>query len=155
MQQEDAMTTTDLWTLNSLVTLRATAAATGGTMGAFEQWLTPAGNVPLHVHTREDEAFYVVAGRLTFYLGDERRVLGPGDFAFAPRDIPHQFTVDSDEARMFVVVTPGGFESFFAEVGTPASSRTLPSPEPPDMEKVGRAAAGYGVELLGPPLGLD
>lgn len=145
------VTDKDLWTLNSLVTILATAADTKGSLGAVVQHLTPAGNVPLHQHSREDEAFYILEGRLTFDVGDSSRTVGPGDFLFAPRGIPHRFTVDSDEARMVVLMTPGGFENFFADTGRPADSPTLPTPEPPDLGQLGAAAARYGVDLLGPP----
>lgn len=145
-------TNKDIWSLNTLTTLLATAETTDGAMGAWVQRITPAGNVPLHVHSREDEAFYILEGSLTFYMGEERRPVGPGDFVFAPRGIPHQFTVDSDEVQMLVVVTPGGFESFFEELGTPAGERSLPPVEAPDMEKLAQMASRYGLELLGPPL---
>lgn len=144
-----------LWTLNTLTRLLAGAEATGGAMGAWDWRGTSAGNPPLHVHRREDEAFYVLEGRVSFEVGGERLAASAGDFVFAPRDLPHRFAVDSEEARMLVLVVPGGFERFFAEVGRPASSSTLPPLERPDPEAVARAAGPYGVEILGPPLGAE
>jgi uncharacterized cupin superfamily protein len=41
---------------------------------------------PLHVHTREDETFYVIEGRITAIVGDRRRDLGPGESVWLPRD---------------------------------------------------------------------
>lgn len=55
---------------------------------------------------------------------------------------------------MLVLVVPGGFERFFAEVGRPAASLTLPPLEEPNPEALARAAA-YGVEILGPPIGAE
>lgn len=141
-----------LWSLNTLTRLLAGHAATGGSLGAFEQRLTAAGNPPLHVHGAEDEAFYVLEGRVTFEVGERRLEASPGDFVFAPRRVPHRFAVDSPEARLLVMVVPGGFERFFAEVGRPAETVELPTPSAPDPEALARAAGLHGVEILGPPI---
>jgi quercetin dioxygenase-like cupin family protein len=72
----------------------------------------------LHVHHREDEQFLVVSGRARFIVADERMDAGPGDLVFLPRDHPHAYLIISDTARLVGMVTPGGFEAFFSEVGT-------------------------------------
>lgn len=87
-----------LWTLNTLTRLVATASSTGGALGVWEQRVTPAGNSPLHVHQREDEAFYILEGRVTFEIGGERLQASAGDFVFAPRQSPHRFAVDWEGA---------------------------------------------------------
>ena len=53
---------------------------------------------PLHVHRRDDETFYVLEGELTLFVPGEQIVLGPGQAALAPRDVPHAYRVESDEA---------------------------------------------------------
>jgi hypothetical protein len=60
--------------------------------------------------------------------------------------------VDSETARFLVLTRPPP-EHFIRAAAEPAQSRTLPPASPPDMEKVGAAAAKYGVEILGPPPG--
>jgi mannose-6-phosphate isomerase-like protein (cupin superfamily) len=40
---------------------------------------------PLHVHTTQEDTFYVLDGVLTVQLGDDIVELGPGDFGTAPR----------------------------------------------------------------------
>jgi hypothetical protein len=67
--------------------------------------------------------------------------------------VPHTFAVTSDEARFLLVVEPAGFESFLLELSEPAQSATLPpgSVVPPAPEAMVAAAAGYGLEILGPP----
>jgi quercetin dioxygenase-like cupin family protein len=68
---------------------------------------------PLHHHAF-DEAFCVLAGQLTFQVGDELGTAGPGALAFAPRGVPHTLANLSDaEARYLLVCTPGGFERYF------------------------------------------
>src|SRR5581483_2919275 len=51
---------------------------------------------PLHVHSREDEAFYVVSGVLTAQFGDERLELQAGEVAWLARHVPHAFANFSD-----------------------------------------------------------
>jgi quercetin dioxygenase-like cupin family protein len=69
---------------------------------------------PLHHHDF-DEAFYVLAGELTFQLGEERRRAGPGALAFAPRGSVHTLANHGEtDARYLLVITPGGFERYFA-----------------------------------------
>ena len=72
---------------------------------------------------------------------------------YGPRDVPHTFTVSSDEARFLLVVEPAGFERFLRELSEPAQAPTLPpaTVEPPRSEAMMAAAATYGLEILGPP----
>jgi quercetin dioxygenase-like cupin family protein len=72
---------------------------------------------PLHRHTREDEYSYVLEGRVGALLGDEVLVGGPGDLIFKPRDQWHTFWNAGDEpARILEIISPAGFERFFAEL---------------------------------------
>ncbi len=141
-----------LWTLNTRTTVLATADSTGGALSAWEQRLTAAGNTPLHVHGKEDEYFYVLEGGVVFEVGEERHLVGPGGFVFAPRGVPHRFSVESEEARILVMVTPAGFEGFFSQVGRAAEGDGLPQPQEPDPAILAKAAASFGVEILGPPV---
>src|SRR5690606_6122352 len=69
---------------------------------------------PLHVHTREDEWFYILKGELTFEVGGKRIVAGAGTSVFAPREIPHAFRNFTNEVvEALAVVTPSNFEGFF------------------------------------------
>jgi mannose-6-phosphate isomerase-like protein (cupin superfamily) len=113
----------------------------------------PAGDQPpLHVHHDSDEGFYVLEGEVTVWAGDEQRVLGPGEFAFGPKGVPHTYRVTSAApARMIVTSSNGAFASFVQAYGEPAPRRELPPREAPDAERLGRLAAEHGIELLGPP----
>jgi quercetin dioxygenase-like cupin family protein len=70
---------------------------------------------PPHVHQLEDEMFIVEAGRVEFLLSDETVVAGKGDMVWAPAGHAHTFRLLSDDARMAIFMTPGGFEGFFEE----------------------------------------
>jgi len=62
----------------------------------------------LHVHHRDDEAWYVLEGRLRFQLGDEMREAGPGEAVFAPKGTPHAYgnARRGERVRYLLVTTP-------------------------------------------------
>jgi quercetin dioxygenase-like cupin family protein len=151
---DPATTSTDrlIWTFNMLMDVKATADETDGALTVIDSWVTPAANPPMHVHHTEDEAFFVLEGEVEFFLdGHEARVAGPGEFVFGPRGVPHRFEVRTPEARMLVLGTPGGAERFFRAMGEPATTRSLPVPQAPDVERVVAVAAAHEIEIL-PPL---
>lgn len=139
------------WWFASLAEVKATAAQTAGQLSIVEITEPPDAAAPLHVHYREDEAFYVLAGSITVEVGGTSLPLKPGDFAFAPRGIPHRYDVGSDGCRMLFILTPGGFEEIVRGMGVPAGARTLPPPvqEEPDWERVAAVAQAHGCALLG------
>jgi mannose-6-phosphate isomerase-like protein (cupin superfamily) len=143
-----------LWHLDNLMTFKARAADTGGRLALWEQLLPLGSSPPLHVHHREDEAWYVLEGSLTFQVGDRILPAAAGTFLWAPRDLPHTFRVDSPTARLLGIGIPAGFEKFFLATGRPAAAPTIPPPPdgPPDMAALLSAAAEHGSEILGPPL---
>jgi quercetin dioxygenase-like cupin family protein len=72
---------------------------------------------PLHRHSREDEYSYVVEGQVGALLGDEVVIGGPGDLIFKPRNQWHTFWNAGDQpARLLEIISPAGFERFFAEL---------------------------------------
>jgi quercetin dioxygenase-like cupin family protein len=72
---------------------------------------------PLHRHTREDEYSYVIEGRVGALVGDEVVIGGPGDLIFKPRNQWHTFwNAGNDPARLLEIISPAGFERFFAEL---------------------------------------
>lgn len=129
----------------------ATGEQTGGAYCLAESVVPPGGGPPPHVHTREDEAFYVLEGEITFTV-DGRTIVGTaGTFLQAPRGTPHAFKNNSAApARMLVQCSPAGFEKFMAEFATELPSPDSP-PVPPshaEIEKLLRVAPNYGIEML-------
>ena len=93
----------------------------------------------------------MIEGELEVIVGDTRVRLGPGDFAFGPRSIPHGFRVVSAvPARFLMITVGGGFADFIAEMSTPIAPGTTPEPAEPDMEKLAATARKYGMEVFGP-----
>jgi quercetin dioxygenase-like cupin family protein len=63
----------------------------------FEETL-PAGTTSLlHLHRDSDEVAWVLAGEMTFKIGDEVTVGGPGTCAFMPRNLPHAWKNSGSE----------------------------------------------------------
>ena len=72
---------------------------------------------PLHRHIREDEYTWVIAGRVGALLGDDVVIGEPGDLIFKPRNQWHTFWNAGDApARILEIISPAGFEDFFAEL---------------------------------------
>jgi mannose-6-phosphate isomerase-like protein (cupin superfamily) len=120
--------------------VKAGGAQTGGAF-TFIEWSAPAGfGPPLHVHGREDEAFYIIDGQISVECGAKRFTAGPGDFTFLPRGIPHTFLVTRGPVRGLQITAPAGFEEFIAEAGRPAQRPGLPEPAEPDIARLRVAA---------------
>jgi mannose-6-phosphate isomerase-like protein (cupin superfamily) len=142
-----------VWFLGSLMTIKATGDDTAGAFTLIEQ-LAPAGfGPPLHVHHREDEAFYVLEGALRVVCGDRSFDAGPNSFVLLPRGIPHAFAVGDEGARLLQITSPAGFEDFARQAGEPAASRTLPTPSAPDIPRLVALAERHGAPIVGPPIG--
>jgi transcriptional regulator with XRE-family HTH domain len=66
------------------------------------------------------EWIYVLSGRMRLVLGDQDRVLGPGDVAAFDTTVPHWFGSTGDE--------PAEILSIFGRPGEPLTVRTTPPP---------------------------
>jgi len=73
------------WFAGMLQTVKIGSADTGGRYGLIEFLVPPGLGSPWHVHTDEDEWFYVLDGNLTVYVGDTRVDLAPGGALSARR----------------------------------------------------------------------
>jgi quercetin dioxygenase-like cupin family protein len=132
--------------------MKVTGDDTAGRFALVEALAFQSTEPPLHIHHREDEAWYVLDGQMTFYVGDLVLQASSGSFVYAPSGIPHTFTVDVEPTRVLVFASPAGFEHFALELGEPATSDvpppTLSVPPPDVLEPV---ATRYGIEVVGPP----
>jgi quercetin dioxygenase-like cupin family protein len=144
--------TQPLWFINHLAHILVDGDASGGALALLDERGRRGDMPPLHVHRRDDETFYVLDGEVTLFVAGEQIVLGPGQAAFAPRDVPHAYRVESEQARWLVITAPAGFDAFVREVSEPAPAEELPPAERPfDPAVLGQAAAKVGIEILGAP----
>ena len=140
------------WWMGALAEIKATAADTGGLLTLIEVTCGPGYATPLHVHHREDEAFWILDGEATFVVGETTLTARAGDYAFGPRDVPHQFSVGDQGCRLLFILTPGGFEDLVRATSEPAGNRELPpAGAPPDFDWMRTTVARYGCELLASP----
>ena len=120
----------------------------------FEAIVPEGGGPPPHVHSREDETFYIVSGSLEILLGDKTHLAKTGDFVYIPRGTVHRFkNVGSGPAVQLVTFSPAGIEKFFQEV-FPAVKDRKAAPPPVTEElirKMNDAAPKYGLKFVPPP----
>jgi quercetin dioxygenase-like cupin family protein len=112
---------------------------TGGAAAFVVHDLAPrALGSPVHTHSREDEWSFVLAGAVGVELDGAATVAEPGDLVLKPRGVPHAFWNAGDApARLLEVITPGGFEDYFA-----ALAEVLP-----DLPRVAEVAERFGLDV--------
>jgi quercetin dioxygenase-like cupin family protein len=128
----------------------ATGEDTDGKYALWEAIVPPGGGPPPHVHSREEEGFYVLEGEITFQVGDRRLVAAAGTFANMPVGTPHSFKNDSGRpAKMLISVAPAGLEQMFFEFGVPLpqGATTAPPPTREEIDKLLEVAPRYGIEV--------
>jgi hypothetical protein len=92
---------------------------------------------PRHVHTHEDECFYVLEGTVTGTCGDEAFEAPTRSFVFLPRGLVHTFRAPEGEARLLLIAIPGGIEHYFGEINNAASAA--------EQERIGDK---YGIRVV-------
>jgi mannose-6-phosphate isomerase-like protein (cupin superfamily) len=141
-----------LWFINHLVHVHVDADTSSGRLALVEERGRRGDMPPLHVHRRDDETFYVIDGEVSLFAAGRQLTLAAGQAAFAPREVPHCYRVESEEARWLVITTPAGCDSFVRRVADPAPAEELPEAgRTVDPALLAQAAADVGIEILGPP----
>jgi quercetin dioxygenase-like cupin family protein len=129
---------------------KAVGEETDGAYALFEAIVPPEGGPPPHLHRREQEAFYIIEGKVQFQVDGRTIDAGAGTFVHIPVGVPHTFkNVRSTPARMLILVVPAGFEKFLVEVGHPMADASAPPPPvtPADIERLLAVAPKYGIEI--------
>ena len=143
-----------IWVTGDRYTIKCSGNDTSGAYALMEAIVPPGGGPPPHIHSREDEAFYVLEGELQFHAEDRSFTATSGAWVTLARGSLHYFkNTGSKPARMLIVVTPAGLEDFFLEIGREAvegeSEPVTPTPE--DIKKLLETAPSYGIEIRMPP----
>ena len=126
--------------LGDSYTYKAAKEDTGGAYALLECTVVGDGPPP-HLHTTEEEAFYVLEGALNVLVGERTVTATAGAFVHVPRGTVHTFSkAGTASAKLLILISPAGFEKFFEEIAGP-----------PDLEKIMALAPKYNFEIMGPP----
>ena len=102
------------------------SADTGGQVAVVEHPFAVGTWVPPHSHSREDEFSIVVEGEIGFRSEDDEVVLGAGGYIVKPRHQVHaMWNAGRVPARMIEIISPGGFEGFFADLADLVEAGTM------------------------------
>ncbi len=124
--------------------VRKISAATGGAFSVVEHPLEPGAlAAPPHTHADTDEYSFVIEGEIGVLMGEETFRAPAGSYVLKPRGIPHTFWNEGTEpARVLEIISPGGFERYFEELGEILSA--TPPGQPPDFGRIAEVAGRYG-----------
>ncbi|MDO6604909.1 cupin domain-containing protein [Arenibacter palladensis] len=128
--------------IGDIQTHKLVGSETGNQIVEWVDNVDPGVGIPPHIHTKEDEIFRVIKGQIEIMVDGETTVLNEGDVAFAPKNIPHSWTVvGTEKAKMITSAFPAGIEHMFEELAQ------LP-PGPPDFQKVAEICAKQGISFI-------
>ena len=125
----------------SRILFKVATRDTNGGLFIIEHVNLVKGGPRLHLHTNQDEYFYVMEGEVLFQIGDKQMKLHAGDSIVGPRGIPHTFSaVGGKPGHMLIAFTPAGkMEQFFRDTAVP---------NPPVQDAA--FFRKYEMELIGP-----
>ncbi|MEH2415138.1 cupin domain-containing protein [Nostoc sp.] len=128
------------------VIFKAVSTDTDGAYTLIEVIDEPQAWPPMHLHRREDEAFYVLEGTFAFQVGDRALTATAGWFMTAPKGTPHSYkNIGITPARMLTLFVPAGIENFFEDLSKLTAAGTL------DIDSIVAVAAKQGIEVVPPP----
>ncbi|WP_295855403.1 cupin domain-containing protein [uncultured Xylophilus sp.] len=141
-----------LWFTTARLSILLSKTQNTGGISLIEHRMPRDFAVPLHVHVDEEESFCMLDGEVRIRVGEEIRLLTPGESLAVPAGLPHSFRVVSGEAR-FLTVTTGRFEDMVRSLARPAQGPGLPPQEAPTADQIDAlvaACARHGIEFRGP-----
>ena len=134
----------DMTTPGRATVLKLLGHQTNDSVMMFEETLPVGTKSTLHMHYESDEVAWVLEGEISFKVGDEISVGGPGTCAFLPRNVPHAWKNSGGRtARVLFLYTPaiaGGYIEELSEQPTGSMGR----------EERDRLCKLYRWEFLGP-----
>jgi quercetin dioxygenase-like cupin family protein len=142
------------WMLGGLYEVLLSSDETNGAATVMQMTMRAGMGPPPHIHHSVTETVYVVDGTLTYQIDGNKIDGGPGSLFRIPADTLERFEPTST-VRVVITYEPGGIDKFFAEAGEPARRRELPPAPtaPPDVERMVKIGARYGLEFQPPPPG--
>src|SRR5215468_2670487 len=142
------------WYMGILLTNLVEKKDTNGAFSLLEATLVPGNEPPPHVHTREDELFYVLEGDFDVYVGEEAFNVSASECIFLPKFRPHALVIRSPRLRVLILYTPGGLEEAFSKMSAPAQNLEPPTAaltySQSDLDHTARRFGEHGVQILSP-----
>jgi len=128
----------------------ADGASTGGAFCLVDEQAPKGDEVPLHRHPADVESFYVLEGRIRFYLDDSPGVsLSSGGFVHIPAGAVHGFRIESEGAR-YLILTTAPHGDFYRAITVPAGPDRQPTGAKVEGPAIKAAVQSYGIEFVGP-----
>jgi len=139
------------WYIGHLMSILISSGDTNGAFSLIHGYEIKGLEPPPHIHTREDESFYILNGEIDYTVDKEVFHAKRGDWIFLPRNIQHSFMVQSEQAEVLINLSPGGFEEYFREMSEPARDLVIPPRPngPPDVKRIIETASKYGIKFPG------
>lgn len=123
-----------------------TGKETGGRLTQWIETTPPGGGPPPHLHTQEDENFYVIEGSVEFFRDGQWTAAAPGTVVFMPKNEVHAFRNSGDTPlKMLISTLPSGFENFFGDC-----AQAFAGTAPPDMAQITEIAGRHGIHFATP-----
>ncbi|RRQ50220.1 cupin domain-containing protein [Maribacter algicola] len=134
---------------SNILDVKISGKDTNGELAVFEQTsLSQGRGTPLHVHTSQDEIFYILEGAYYFQVDDKKYQMAVGDSIFLPRNVPHAWTQKSKTGKMTVILQPAGkLEDFFVTMAGLNHEPTL--------KEIEGIFEDNEMRVVGPPLLLE
>ena len=134
---------------SNILDVKVSGSDTDGALAIFEQTsLSQGKGTPLHIHTSQDEIFYVMEGAYKFQVGEDKYDLTTGDSIFLPRQVAHAWTQVSEKGKMTVIMQPAGkLENFFVTMAG--------LDHEPSKEQILKIFADNDMQVVGPPLKIN
>jgi quercetin dioxygenase-like cupin family protein len=126
--------------------LKLRGGETGGSIMVFEATVPAGTKSTFHLHRDSDEVAYVLSGEVTFLIGDDVTVGGPGTCAFMRRGVRHAWKSTGAQAgRVLFLYTPDSAGGLIEE--QQRTGRKFGSMNERELAEILRR---HGWELLGP-----
>jgi quercetin dioxygenase-like cupin family protein len=126
--------------------LKLRGEGTGDIIMMFEETVPAGTKSTFHLHRDSDEVAYVLSGEVTFKIGDEVTVGGPGTGAFMPRGVPHAWkSTGAETGRVLFLYTPARAGGLIEEQQRTGSKFVSMS-----ERELAEILERHGWELLGP-----
>ena len=134
----------DLHAFGNVLNVMLSGEQTGNQLSIMSEVTPPGGGPPMHVHSREDEIFLVIDGRISYCVNGEWTEVEPGGVVYLPRGAVHGFrNVGETPSRHWIITTPSGFEVFFSRCAGEFAKATGP-----DMGRIIEIFSEHGLALM-------